>query len=115
MSTEDARTVTEDARTVASFLRMSTEDMEDTTIRAADVDRGRADGHRGRGAEDRARSAWRTMRNRPAGPCCTQATGQGRTLGAEEGYGFLDTAWSAPAAKPLTDALAALAPAHEGP
>lgn len=45
----------------------------------------------------------------------TQATGTSRTLGAEEGFGFLDTTWTKPAAKALTDALAPLVPAREGP
>ncbi len=45
----------------------------------------------------------------------TQATGTGRTLGAAEGFGFLDEAWTSPAAKELADALSLLAPAHEGP
>jgi endoglucanase len=45
----------------------------------------------------------------------TEATGAGRTLGAEESFGFLDAAWSAPASKDLAAALAVLAPQHEGP
>jgi endoglucanase len=45
----------------------------------------------------------------------TEATGTGRTLGAEETYGVLDVAWSAPASGTLQGALAALQPATQGP
>ena len=45
----------------------------------------------------------------------TQASGTGRTLGAIESFGFLDTTWKTPATKELASALAAIAPAHEGP
>jgi endoglucanase len=45
----------------------------------------------------------------------TEATGYGRTLGAEETYGVLDVAWTAPALPALTQALQALEPATQGP
>jgi endoglucanase len=45
----------------------------------------------------------------------TEARGAGRTLGAEETYGVLNLAWSAPASAPLATALAAIAPSTQGP
>jgi endoglucanase len=45
----------------------------------------------------------------------TEARGTGRTYGAEETYGVLDVAWSAPALSNLTAALQALQPATQGP
>lgn len=45
----------------------------------------------------------------------TQASGSGRTLGAEETYGVLDRAWQKPALPALQAALAALQPATEHP
>jgi endoglucanase len=45
----------------------------------------------------------------------TEARGTGRTYGAEETYGVLDTAWIAPALPNLTAALQALQPATQGP
>lgn len=45
----------------------------------------------------------------------TEARGSGRTYGAEETYGVLDTAWSAPALSNLTAALQAIQPATQGP
>jgi len=45
----------------------------------------------------------------------TEATGYSRTLGAEEGYGVLDTTWSGSALADLTKALQASQPATQGP
>jgi endoglucanase len=45
----------------------------------------------------------------------TEATGYSRTLGSEEGYGVLDTAWSASALPALTTALQQLQPKTQGP
>jgi endoglucanase len=45
----------------------------------------------------------------------TEASGYGRTLGAEEPYGVLDVKWTAPALPALTQALRALEPATQGP
>jgi endoglucanase len=45
----------------------------------------------------------------------TQAKGTGRTFGAEDTYGVLDTSWSGPAMAELLDALKALEPATQGP
>lgn len=45
----------------------------------------------------------------------TQASGTGRTLGAEESFGILDTTWNAPASADLLNALEALQPATQGP
>jgi endoglucanase len=45
----------------------------------------------------------------------TQATGRSRTLGAEETYGVLNPSWTAPALPSLTNALAAMQPATQGP
>ena len=45
----------------------------------------------------------------------TEASGTGRTLGAPETYGVLDTAWDAGASDALTEALQALEPATQGP
>jgi endoglucanase len=45
----------------------------------------------------------------------TQATGTGRTFGAEETYGVLDQTWSASALAALTSKLQALQPATQGP
>ncbi len=45
----------------------------------------------------------------------TQATGTTRTLGAEEGFGILNTAWTQEAFKGHLDAITALIPATQGP
>jgi endoglucanase len=45
----------------------------------------------------------------------TQGSGYGRTFGAVETYGVLNTAWSAPAPAPFVHALQALQPATQGP
>lgn len=44
----------------------------------------------------------------------TQSTGAGRTWGAQEGYGILNTAWNAPALPALTQALAAISTPNGG-
>ncbi|EYF06416.1 glycoside hydrolase family 5 protein [Chondromyces apiculatus] len=45
----------------------------------------------------------------------TQARGTGRTFGAEDSYGVLDTAWAASASTDLLDALKTIQPATQGP
>ncbi|AKT42363.1 uncharacterized protein CMC5_065890 [Chondromyces crocatus] len=45
----------------------------------------------------------------------TQARGTGRTFGAEETYGVLDTSWSAPASAALHGALEAIIPVTQEP
>jgi endoglucanase len=45
----------------------------------------------------------------------TEASGYGRTLGAAESYGILDTTWSGSAFVPLTHALEQIEPATQGP
>ncbi len=45
----------------------------------------------------------------------TEGRGYGRTFGAEETFGVLDTTWSAPAPAPYIASLQALQPATQGP